>query len=415
MPVFLTGDLAGAKIAEAALRIEKPLYPLAPGERAELRVLSPPGGKRSVSFSSELPLELLPQPPGQRDRFEFRVRPDARPARGSVVMRLFGARNEELASAGETIEVVAPTSLSLGAPAAVAAGLTLPLAIANTRAVRLEGVRLQTESAPGLRVTGAPERVTLKPSERLVIPLQATCDQSVPGRGWPLTVRVMTAGGAEVSETFRPGLWNVPRAPAPPVIDGRGAAWADIPAAVLGGDAGDFTALREGARRGPEDLSARARLTWDERALYVLVEVTDDQHVQSHHGPDVWQSDNVQLAFDSGLEAWKAREAGQAAEYAEIGLSRTDTGDEVYRWLWKEGPAPGVAIKSSREGNRTTYEAVIPWPELNAAAPKPGALSGFALIVNEDDGEGRDGWLQLYDGIGFGKDPRKFGVLKFAG
>jgi hypothetical protein len=40
-------------------------------------------------------------------------------------------------------------------------------------------------------------------------------------------------------------------------------------------------------------------------------------------------------------------------------------------------------------------------------------VSGFALIVNEDDGAGRDGWLELYSGIGYGNDPRKLGLVRF--
>ena len=152
---------------------------------------------------------------------------------------------------------------------------------------------------------------------------------------------------------------------------------------------------------------------WDRKALYVLVEVADDKHVQTHHGSEVWQSDNIQLALDPALASWRALQEGRPAEYAEIGLSRTDLGDEAYRWLWQESAQPSLTFVSQRVGNTTTYEASIPWKELNATPPQPGDVSGFALLVNEDDGDGRDGWLQLYDGIGIGKDPRKFGLLQF--
>jgi len=415
MPVFLTGDFTTAKPAEAALRIEQPPYPLAPGERAELKIMSPPGGERTVTFSPELPLQLLPPEPGQRDRYGFKVRPDASPTKGSVVVRLFDGKQQELASAGATIEIAQPLSVSLGAPSAAGNGLRLPIRVANTRPVKAEGARLQLEAGPGLRVACRTERVDLRPSQTLTVPARAVPDRPAPGGAWPLTVRLALPSGAEIRETFKLGLWSVPRLKKAPVVDGVDSDWPNIPPAVLGADRGDFFVLREGAWGGPQDLSAKVRLAWDHRALYVLVAVTDDRHVQSHHGPDVWQSDNVQLAFDADLAAWHAREEGKPVAYAEIGLTRTDTGDEVYRWLWREGPVAGVRFKSSREGQITTYEAALPWPELNASAPRPGALSGFALLVNEDDGEGRDGWLQLYDGIGYGKDPRKFGVLRFVG
>jgi hypothetical protein len=36
---------------------------------------------------------------------------------------------------------------------------------------------------------------------------------------------------------------------------------------------------------------------------------------------------------------------------------------------------------------------------------------GFALIVNDNDGKGRDGWLALFGGIGWHKEPGEFGIL----
>jgi hypothetical protein len=143
--------------------------------------------------------------------------------------------------------------------------------------------------------------------------------------------------------------------------------------------------------------------------------VQDDAHVQAYHGSEVWQSDNIQLALDDGLRAWRARDGGKPAVYPELGLTRTDTGDEVMRWLWRGGVPAEVKLVTSRSGNITVYEASIPWKELAARAPRAGALAGFSLLINEDDGQGRDGWLEQFSGIGYAKDPRQFGVLRFAG
>ena len=36
----------------------------------------------------------------------------------------------------------------------------------------------------------------------------------------------------------------------------------------------------------------------------------------------------------------------------------------------------------------------------------------FALLVNDNDGAGRKGWLEWFQGIGFAKDPTQYGPLR---
>lgn len=427
MPVFITGGFKEAKLAKARIAIGN-VHALAPGETAELRVTAPELGKVALTLDPCPPIEGLKHDAKQPRTYHFTVQKNAQPSKSGVIARLLDVQGRELASAGATLSIVQPLAVSLGAPSARprsgAVNQPRPLAVllrvSNTRDVAVDGVRVKLKAGPGMKasceLTPGSDGTALKLDSRATVELPATLTFAADPTAAisPLEVTVTTPAGAQITETFKLGLWEVPRATAPRVIDGRASDWPELPAATLEANESDFFVLRPGAWQGLDDLSVEVRLMWDDAALYVLVEVTDDKHVQKNHGSEVWQSDNVQLAFDYRFAGWKQREAGEPTTYPEIGLTRTDTGDEVYRWLWQEKLSPPIAFKSNREGNLTVYEASIPWAELHARPPDPGDLAGFALIVNEDDGQGRDGWLELYSGIGYGKDPRKFGWVRFA-
>lgn len=151
---------------------------------------------------------------------------------------------------------------------------------------------------------------------------------------------------------------------------------------------------------GPEDLSAEFRLGADAENLLIRVEVTDDRHVQPFRGHEAWQGDNIQLALEfpnpDGL--W------------EFGLTRLDSGEpECGAWSVPPGfdaakCSKAVRLRTGRDGTRTTYEAVIPLATLGVT--RDALRNGFRinLLVNDNDGEGREGWIALAPGIGEKKD-----------
>ncbi len=70
-----------------------------------------------------------------------------------------------------------------------------------------------------------------------------------------------------------------------------------------------------------------------------------------------------------------------------------------------------VAIKRDEDQNETIYEALISWSDLAPLTASEGAKIGFSMLVNDNDGQGRKGWIELTPGIGTGKDPSQFAVL----
>lgn len=170
-----------------------------------------------------------------------------------------------------------------------------------------------------------------------------------------------------------------------------------------------------GSWGGPDDLSATAEVRWDDDKLYVNVDVKDDVHDQTWSGSDIWQGDSLQIGIDL------SREDGSASENVnELGFALHRDGTvEAWRWRAPSGIAPGqfqeAQASVTRDENEriTRYALEIPFVSLHGDghAFDPSAPLGLALLVNENDGAGRTGFIEYNGGIGASKDATKFGDL----
>lgn len=159
--------------------------------------------------------------------------------------------------------------------------------------------------------------------------------------------------------------------------------------------------------KGPKDLSAKIWLGRGKNSLKLKLIVEDDRHVQPYTGANVYLGDNVQLALQL---------PGQTGVW-EIGLSHRDDGKpEVFIWITPSGfsaekSGKAISLKTARKGTQTFYDAEIPFSAigLSQASAKNGFR--FNLLVNENDGEGRDGWIFLAPGLGISKSPEKYPFL----
>lgn len=159
--------------------------------------------------------------------------------------------------------------------------------------------------------------------------------------------------------------------------------------------------------RGPEDLSAKIHLERQEEELHLKIEVTDDVHSQKNSGADVYLGDNIQAAFLF---------SGQDGSW-EIGLTRRDDGTpECWVWTHPSGfdparTAAAIRLKTERTGTVTRYDARIPFRTLGVEPARLESGFRFNLLVNDDDGEGRDGWISIAPGMGMTKDPGQYPML----
>lgn len=171
-----------------------------------------------------------------------------------------------------------------------------------------------------------------------------------------------------------------------------------------------------GGRSGAADLSADAGVAWDADKLYFDINVRDDVHSQSYSGVDIWQGDSIQLGIDLN------RGAGAGSkQVSELGFALRDDGS-VVKWRWKapEGLQTGAlgagveaTVTRDEEAGVTHYAIAIPLDQLHGAGYvfDPQDALGFTLLMNENDGSGREGYMEYNQGIGSSKDFTLFGDL----
>ena len=166
---------------------------------------------------------------------------------------------------------------------------------------------------------------------------------------------------------------------------------------------------------GIEDLSADIFLAWDDQNFYFAAAVRDDLFCQPYEGGEIWRGDSIQFSFDTLNDDSPAPDEN---DY-EYGFAMTDKGKEMWRWYAARGRKLGrvgkveFSFSSQPKKNQYIYEVAIPWNELTPLKPQKGKVCGFNVIVNDNDGQGRKGWIQWTPGIGEGKDTSFFDNLTF--
>ncbi|WP_112247559.1 sugar-binding protein [Kribbella monticola] len=161
---------------------------------------------------------------------------------------------------------------------------------------------------------------------------------------------------------------------------------------------------------GPSDLSGSLWLTHDDQFLYLSAKVTDDVFAQPNRNGNIWAGDSLQLGMTAGAP-------GEATQVQEIGVALTDAGT-VDTWRWtpvsQTGAPPGVQAKVVRDeaAHSTTYEIAVPWSTLGFA-PDDRLLS-TTVVINENDGTGRRGWLSWGKGVAETKNPAGFNAVRLA-
>ena len=169
---------------------------------------------------------------------------------------------------------------------------------------------------------------------------------------------------------------------------------------------------------GTNDVSGSCMLMWDEENLYFAAEVTDNVFTPAPANERQWNGDDIQLGVYYGDTGFLA--IGQAsATYHEIGLALTEKGPQAWRWLSQDNEIPNGELKDLdlavvNKGTKTYYEARIPWTTLLKPGQKPtaGQEIAFSYLINDNDGEGRRGWIEYTSGIGETKNTELFSHIK---
>ncbi len=162
--------------------------------------------------------------------------------------------------------------------------------------------------------------------------------------------------------------------------------------------------------QGPKDLSAKIWLSINGEKLILNAIVEDDIHVQKETvSNSCYQGDSIQfaLAFPGQKGYWK------------LGAARHESGNMIKSiWTYPESLNPEEVLKNmsvqiDRRGTETSYELSIPFKSLGIDPSL--AYSGFQfnLIVNDNDTDAREGWLEIAPGLGSNDSPAEFPVMLF--
>ncbi|NQX67293.1 hypothetical protein HQN90_14320 [Paenibacillus alba] len=162
---------------------------------------------------------------------------------------------------------------------------------------------------------------------------------------------------------------------------------------------------------GPSDLDGSVWLNWDQNDLYLTAKIKDNVHYTPASGEEIWKNDSLQFAAMAGIP-------GENLASYEFGLSQTPVGPQIFRWLSPNSSVRQLVTNGSLQVSRdeeqklTVYELALPWAELAPIKPETQGAFSFSLLVNDNDGTGRKGYIEWGSGIGETKDPKKFRTVQ---
>lgn len=152
--------------------------------------------------------------------------------------------------------------------------------------------------------------------------------------------------------------------------------------------------------RGPDDLSLRARLRHDRSSLFLEFDVIDSVHVPANGPEKLWNDDSIQVGI-----------LPESGGITELALGDTKDGPVVWccaspvaekKGLWK------TPLQIERQGKRTSYRAEVPLAALGLTYRGKATPFRIALVLNNNDGQGRVRIMQWGGGIAERKDPDQF-------
>jgi len=291
--------------------------------------------------------------------------------------------------------------------ARVAAAQPFDVAVAYLSDVRSVRIGLLNNTSRVVRVQGradeASASMALLPSQERPSLLELALAQPVTGRnGRPLTVALAPREGKPVELSLPTALTPAPTRSGI-AVDGRADDWQDAPALVLK-DRSDVLPPDEAGWHGPDDLSVRVSLGWDEENLYLLVRVTDDVH-HTPNASQFWKSDALQIGLDVMNDASDV--PGYGDDDREYGAMVDASGTRAYQTHPQGEPRFRVVGARIEERKETLYELALPWSGLGRA-PRAGMVFSLNLTVNDNDGAGMNYWMGLTPGIVEGKRPSQY-------
>lgn len=209
--------------------------------------------------------------------------------------------------------------------------------------------------------------------------------------------RARMESAREVAFERSPPVLRARRFDRPPRIDGElSDGWAEETRVDLAGR-DVLVELPMGAARpwsGPEDLSARFYASWDDKFLYLALDVADQKGVLFDQEKGFSLGDSLLVHIDPEGDGGFAPTGGDRL----VGLALQNPPAAPGRR--DERPPGRYAVRPRPQGGGSVYEAAVPWSYLRRkGVPEGRPTLGISLQLADDDGEGTMRVLTLSPGM----------------
>lgn len=189
---------------------------------------------------------------------------------------------------------------------------------------------------------------------------------------------------------------------------------------------GNFSALEGFECVDEKDKSANVSVMWDDERLYLFSEVEDDIYFQEETAQYSWRGDSIQFGLLVDVGEQESVAIGQSnTNFHEFAISVDPANGSVNTYRHKTqdnrtavGLCESAISASKRLGTKMYYEWSMPWEDIVGIKdwkPQVNQELGFSILWNDNDGNGRKGWIEYASGIGGTKDSRLFTYLKMIG
>ncbi|WP_409341501.1 OmpL47-type beta-barrel domain-containing protein [Paenibacillus sp. MBLB4367] len=166
----------------------------------------------------------------------------------------------------------------------------------------------------------------------------------------------------------------------------------------------------------PSDFDASFAAGYSDSGFDLVVRVKDGTFVQDNPLGSYWKGDSVQFAIDTFGQ-------GYPGDQVEFQAALTPQGPVLYKQLvpyvggnlptnWSPGNSVvqyGSLHVAQTASNETVYYIHVDSSELYPYIPASGEPLRLSVLVNDNNGSGRLGWLEWGGGIGKTKKPAEYG------
>lgn len=161
--------------------------------------------------------------------------------------------------------------------------------------------------------------------------------------------------------------------------------------------------------KNKDNCSFQGKVLWDYENLYLVALVKDNAFSCNYTSNNIWNGDSVQIALR------KLNAENSIGTNTEIGIAKSLDGDMMYRFGCQTVSGDKeLQISKIEKGEvhiesingQLIYRCKIPWSEIfgEGVTVTENEILGFSMLLNDNDGAGRLGWVEYASGIGNAKD-----------